>query len=212
MLISKTVINMITHRTYILASTSSSRYNILKNAGLRFRKTKPLCNEEEIKNKICKKNKPSLVAKKLSFEKAKSVSKTKKYNNHYVIGCDTLIYLNKTIFNKAKSLKEARTKIKKLSGKKHKIVSGLTVCRKGKKVWQCSSTTDVKIRKLNQYQIDKYLKQTGSQVLSSVGCYQIESLGPNIIEDIKGDFFNVMGLPLFKLLKYVSKNKWKNFM
>ena len=195
MLISKTVINMITHRTYILASTSSSRYNILKNAGLRFRKTKPLCNEEEIKNKISKKNKPSLVAKKLSFEKAKSVSKTKKYNNHYVIGCDTLIYLNKTIFNKAKSLKEARTKIKKPLEKNTKL-SQVYRLQKRKKVWQCSSTTDVKIRKLNQYQIDKYLKQTGSQVLNSVGCYQIESLGPNIIEDIKG-FFNVMGLPLF---------------
>ena len=207
MLISKTIINMITHRTYILASSSSSRYNILKSAGLKFRKTKPLCNEEEIKNKISKKNKPSFVAKKLSFEKAKSVSETKKYSNDYVIGCDTLIYLNKTIFNKAKSIKEARTKIKKLSGKKHKIVSGVTICRKGKKVWQCSSTTDVVIRKINEHQINKYLKQTGPQVLNSVGCYQIESLGPIIIEDIKGDFFNVMGLPLFKLLKYVSKNK-----
>ena len=207
MLISKTIINMITHKTYILASSSSSRYNILKSAGLKFRKTKPLCNEEEIKNKISKKNKPSIIAKKLSFEKAKSVSKTKKHKNDYVIGCDTIIYLNKTIFNKAKSIKEARIKIKKLSGKKHKIVSGLTVCRQGKKVWQCSSTTNVKIRKINEYQIDKYLKQTGSQILNTVGCYQIESLGPVIIEDIKGDFFNVMGLPLFKLLKYVSKNK-----
>mgnify|MGYP001190655201 CR=1 FL=1 len=75
---------MITHRTYILASSSSSRYNILKRAGLKFRKTKPLCNEEEIKNKISKTNKPSFVAKKLSFEKAKSVSKTKKHKNDYV--------------------------------------------------------------------------------------------------------------------------------
>ena len=94
-----------------------------------------------------------------------------------------------------------------MSGKKHKIVSGLTICRKGKRIWQCSSTTVVKIRKINKHQIDKYLKQTGSQILNSVGCYQIESLGPVIIEDIKGDFFNVMGIPLFKLLKYVSKNK-----
>ena len=59
----------------------------------------------------------------------------------------------------------------------------------------------------SNHQINKYLKITGKQILNSVGCYQIESLGPIIIEDIKGDFFNVMGLPLFKLLKYVSKNK-----
>ena len=46
----------------------------------------------------------------------------------------------------------------------------------------------VKIRKLNSVQIDNYLKQAGKQILGSVGCYQVESLGPNIIEDIKGDF------------------------
>ena len=56
-------------------------------------------------------------------------------------------------------------------------------------------------------EVDQYLKKTGIQVLDSVGCYQLERLGPNIIEDIKGDFFNVMGLPLFKLLKHISKNK-----
>ena len=106
------------------------------------------------------------------------------------------------IFDKAKSFEEARSKLKQLSGKDHKIVSGLTICKNGKKIWQCSETTNVKIKKLNTTQINKYLKLSGKQVLHSVGCYQIESLGPQIIENIKGDFFNVMGLPLFKLLKY----------
>ena len=63
------------------------------------------------------------------------------------------------------------------------------------------------MRKLNALQINKYLEKTGSQILNSVGCYQIEALGPIVIDDIEGDYFNVLGLPLFKLLKYVSKNK-----
>ena len=100
-----------------------------------------------------------------------------------------------------------RSKIIKLSGKTHKIVSGLTICKKGKKVWQTSETTSVKIRKLKPSQIEKYLKKTGKQILNSVGCYQIEALGPNVIENIKGDYFNVLGLPLFKLLNYISKIK-----
>ncbi len=199
---------MFTHNTYVLASSSKSRFNILKKSGFLFKQVKPTCSEEKIKNKIkMKKTKPSLVAKKLSYEKAKSISKTKKHFDDYVIGCDTLIYLDNKIFDKAKNLKEAKKKIKTLSGKTHKIVSGLTICKNGRKIWQCSSTTEVKVRKLNPLQIDKYLTRTGNQILTSVGCYQIESLGPNIIEEIRGDFFNVMGIPLFKLLKYVFKKK-----
>ena len=207
MLITRFIINMITHKKYILASSSASRKRILTNCGFVFKQIAPTCDEEEIKKRINMENKPSAIAKMLSFEKAKSISIMKKYHSHYVIGCDTLIYLDKRIFDKAKTLKEAKSKIKKLSGKQHKIVSGLTVCYKGLSLWQCSETTIVKVRELSYFEIDTYLKKTGKRILKSVGCYQLESLGPQIIEEIKGDFFNVLGLPLFKLLKYVSLNK-----
>ena len=58
---------------------------------------------------------------------------------------------------------------------------------------------------LNQKQIDIYLKKTGKNILSSVGCYQVERLGPQIIKSIKGDFFNVLGFPLFPFLIFLSK-------
>ena len=196
---------MITNNKYILASSSASRKQILNKVGLSFKQVKPTCNEEWLKKIIKKKNKsPIFIAKKLSYEKARSISQNKKYSSLEVIGCDTIISLNNQMFDKAKNMKQAKTKIKKLSGKKHKIISGLTICKNGKKIWQCSSITEVKIRNLSEKQIDNYLKKTGTKILQSVGCYQIESLGPNIIEGISGDFFNVMGLPLFKLLNYVS--------
>ena len=199
---------MLTHKKYILASSSKSRYKILKNSGFVFYRVKPDCDEEQIKIKYKKENRsPHYIAKKLSFEKAKSVSFKKRYKNLHVIGCDTLIYLDKKIFDKAKNLSEAKDKIKILSGKTHKIVSGITIFKNGKKEWDCSATTSVKLRKINQAQIEEYLKKTGHQILQSVGCYQIEAMGPQIIENIKGDYFNVMGLPLFKLLRYVSDNK-----
>ena len=198
---------MVFHNKYILASSSKSRYNILKKIGFEFDQTSPLCDEEEIKKKIVKENKPKEIAMILSYEKAKSISLTKRYSKHHIIGCDTIIYLGNKIFDKAKNLKDAKKKIHYLSGKEHKIVSGLTICKGGKKIWACSVTTKVRIKKLNALEIDKYLKETGRQILNSVGCYQIESLGPKIIEDIKGDFFNVMGFPLFKFLNYVEKNK-----
>ena len=195
------------HTKFILASSSSSRFKILKDSGFSFIKVSPDTDEEKIKKQIRKKKKPSLIAKKLSYEKAKSISIKKKYFYHTVIGCDTLIYMGDQIFDKAKNISEAKKKLAILSGKKHKIVSGVTIFNQGKKIYQFSETTQVKIRKLNKNKINNYLNKTGKQILSSVGCYQLEALGPVIIEDIKGDFFNVMGLPLFKLLKYVSNNK-----
>ena len=199
--------NILTHKTYILASSSKSRKFILKNCGLKIKQVKPDCDEEVIKKRIKRVLKPVNIAKTLSYEKARSLSIKKEYYKDYVIGCDTLVYLDKRVFDKAKNMNEARNKLIKLSGKTHKIVSGLTICREGKKIWQTSETTTVKIRKLKLSQIEQYLKKTGKQILNSVGCYQIEALGPSIIENIKGDFFNVLGLPLFKLLRYVSKIK-----
>ena len=199
---------MITNSKYILASSSASRKQILNKVGLSFKQVEPTCNEEWLKKIIKKKNNsPIFIAKKLSYEKARSISQNKKYSSLKVIGCDTIISLNNQMFDKAKNMKQAKTKIKKLSGKKHKIISGLTICKNGKKIWQCSLITEVKIRSLSEKQIDNYLKKTGTKILQSVGCYQIESLGPNIIEGINGDFFNVMGLPLFKLLNYVSNKE-----
>ena len=203
---------MFLNKKFILASNSASRYKVLKNAGLRFTKTSPLCDEDYvkkqlIKNCINKKNLPKLLAK----EKALSVS-TKK-PNELVVGSDTIIIFKNTIINKAKTLDEANKKLQKLSGNKHQIISGVSVCYKNKQVWSTQQTSTIVIKKLNSKQINDYLKLTGKDILSSVGCYQAEKLGPQIIKSIKGDFFNVLGFPLFPFLSFLSKvKKWNIFL
>ena len=198
------VLHMFLNKKFILASNSASRYKVLKNAGLRFTKTSPLCDEDYvkkqlIKNCINKKNLPKLLAK----EKALSVS-TKK-PNELVVGSDTIIIFKNTIINKAKTLDEAKKKLQKLSGNQHQIISGVSVCFKNKQVWSTQQTSTIVIKKLNPKQINNYLKLTGKDILSSVGCYQAEKLGPQIIKSIKGDFFNVLGFPLFPFLSFLSK-------
>ena len=206
MFITVRVVNMVLRKKFILASSSASRFRLLKNAGLNFLKTPPLCDEEKIKtkllkNKTDKKNLPKHLAK----EKALSVSRKKP--NSLVVGSDTVIVFQKKIINKAKNLKEAKSKLKQLSGKKHQIISCVSVCYKNKQIWSKRQQTTIRLKKLNDKQIDEYLKQTGKQILSSVGCYQAENLGPQIIESIKGDFFNVLGFPLFPFLSFMSKSK-----
>ena len=191
---------------FILASKSQSRFFILKNNKLSFLQVKPKCNEDKIK-KIFKKSKPKKLSLILAESKAKSLKK--KYKEHLVVGCDTTIELNKKLIEKAKNLNEAKNTLTKMSGKKLAIFSSLVcVCRE-KVVWKTTQKTTIKMRKLTNKEIDQYLKVTKKAILSSVGCFQIEKEGPNIIENIKGDFFNVMGLPLFPFLKFLKEFKIK---
>ena len=204
MFITVCVVHMFLNKPFILASNSASRYRLLKNAGLNFTITPPLCNEERIKRQLIQKstNKKTL-PKLLAKEKALSVSL--KRPNQIVVGSDTIIIFNNMIINKANTLEEAKKKLQKLSGKKHQIISGVSVCYKNKQIWSSQQTSTIQIKKLNQKQINNYLKNTGKQILSSVGCYQVEKLGPQIIKSINGDFFNVLGFPLFPFLSFLSK-------
>ena len=206
MFITVGVVNMALGKKFILASNSASRYSLLKNAGLSFSKAPPFCNEEKIKKKLLQKkiNKKNL-PKHLAKQKALSVSR--KNPNKLVVGSDTIIIFQKKIINKAKTLKEARKKIKQLSGKKHQIISGASVCYGNKQIWSIKQQSTVTLKKISDKQIDEYLNKTGKQILSSVGCYQVEKLGPQILKSIKGDFFNVLGFPLFPFLSFLSKVK-----
>ena len=204
MFITINVLHMLLNKQFILASNSASRYKLLKNAGLRFTKISPLCDEDYLKKKLInkninKKNLPKILAK----EKALSISikKPKKL----VVGSDTIIIFKNKIINKANNLDDAKKKLQKLSGNKHQIISGVSVCYMNKQIWSKQQSSTIIIKKLNLKQINDYLKHTNKDILFSVGCYQAEKLGPQIIKSIKGDFFNVLGFPLFPFLSFLSK-------
>ena len=204
MFITIVVVHMFLNKKFILASKSVSRYRLLKNAGLNFIKTTPVCDEDHIKKIFIKKNiNISSLARFLAKSKALSVCNQK--TKHLVVGSDTIIVFQNKIINKAKNLSEAREKIKKMSGKKHKIISGVSVCYKGRQIWSTEQKSTVSINELNSKQIDQYIKNAGRDILSSVGCYQAEKFGPQIIKSIKGDFFNVLGFPLFPFITFLKK-------
>jgi len=191
---------------FILASSSLSRFKILKKNKLFFSTVNPNCSEAHLKRKLVSKKTPH---KKISLELArlKSMSVSKKEKNILILGSDTIISFEGRLLSKAKNLKEARKTILNFSGKKHSIYSSASVFFNGKEVWCVTQKSIVKIRKLTDDDVDLYLKRAGEKILSSVGCYQVESLGPNIVESVQGDFFNVMGLPLFPFLLFLNKHK-----
>jgi len=204
MFITIVVIHMFLKKKFILASNSASRKTLLKNAGLNFFIEKPLCDESSLKYQLLKKNIDKRNFPKL-LAKAKALSVSRINTKHLVVGSDTIILFNNKLINKAKTIEEAKKKLQILSGKKHQIISGASVCFNNKQIWSYQQTSTIHMNKLNQKQINTYLKETGRSILSSVGCYQVEKLGPQIIKSINGDFFNVLGFPLFPFLTFLSK-------
>ena len=199
---------MFTNTKFVLASKSQSRKKILNKIKLNFNQVTPKCNEEAIKKKLLlQKKTPRKISQELALNKTKSVCKLVK--NKIIVGCDTVIDLDGIFIDKAKNKNEAYKKIKKFSGKEHTIFSSATAFYNNKLVWKHTEKTKVKIRKLNNNEIKEYLKKTNKSILGSVGCYQIENDGPKIIEKINGDFFNVMGFPLFPFLFFLKKFKTK---
>ena len=197
---------MFFNKKFILASSSSSRYKILKNNNLSFTVIKPKCNEELLKKRLIR---DKTEIKKISLElarlKSQSVSLLKK--NILVVGSDTVINFNNKLLSKAKNLNEAKIKIFKTSGKTQQIYSSASAYYNNVEIWHSTQKTTIKMRQISKKEINKYLSFSGKEILTSVGSFQLEKMGPNIVENIKGDFFNVMGFPLFPFLKFLKKYK-----
>lgn len=187
---------------FILASGSKSRILILKNLGLNFS-----IKKHKIDEKLYKKSFTTLKysPKKISLQLAKNKAKNIKINNTVVVGSDTVINFNGKIIEKAKNLLEAKRNIIKFSGKKHTIISSAAAYYNNQLVWCCSQEAKVTIRKLKEQEVKKYLILCGQGIIDSVGCYKVEKNGAIIIEKIDGDFFAVMGFPLFPFLKFLKK-------
>ena len=197
---------MFFNNKFILASSSLSRFKILKNNKLNFFKVDPICNEASLKNKLILKKTPH---KKISLElaKLKSKSVSKKTKDILILGADTVISFQGKVLSKVKNLKEAKKTILSFSEKKHTVYSSAVVFFNNREVWSVSQKSVITIRRLSEGDVDRYLKRSGKKILSSVGCYQVELLGPNIIEGVEGDFFNVQGLPLFPFLRFLNNYK-----
>jgi len=197
---------MAINKKIILVSNSKSRALILKKNKIRFTQTSPICDEEKIKKlKKFKNKKPKQMSLILATQKAQGIKKIKK--DIYYVGSDTVIDFNGKQINKTKNLKEAKKIIKKFSGKKHTIYSSAVIFYNNNIIWKKTQKTEVFIRNLSEKEIFNYLKMCNKSILGSVGCYQIEENGPLIIEKIKGDFFNVMGFPLFPFLTFLKEYK-----
>lgn len=178
----------------ILASGSPRRQEILKNIGLNFTVVKSDA-EESVDERL----EPSLCAMQLSLLKAASVAKTKG-KDALIIGADTIVVSpDGEILGKPKDYDDAKAMLYNLSGKKHSVITGVSVVRAfDAKSESFFVSTDVYFKKLTETEILWYLAT--KEPFDKAGAYGIQGLGAILIEKISGDYFNVVGLPISRLI------------
>ena len=188
----------------ILASGSSARQNMLRNAGIDFDIIPADIDEEKIIQNCesCLLDKKDTVLK-LAEEKALSVSKNNPEN--YIVGSDQILVMDDRIFNKANNRDEAKERLKNFQGKSHSLMSAVCVALNNEVIWSTVDTARLYVKKMNEKQIDHYMNQAGEALTKCVGGYAIEGPGIRLFKEIEGDFFTIMGMPLLLLLNYLEK-------
>ena len=135
----------------------------------------------------------------LSERKALAVAMNE---DEIIIGCDTVVLIDNTLLGKPRDREDAIGMLKMMSGKEHYVVSGLTVRSKDKTVSE-AVTSSVHMRELNTREIEKYVDEW--RPLDKAGAYGIQEMAGSFVSRIEGDFYNIVGLPLCRLVEILNK-------
>jgi septum formation protein len=184
----------------ILASSSPFRRMLMENAGLHFQAIAADIDERAIEAPLERDGAgPDAVALVLAKAKAKEVSD--RFPGSFVIGSDQTMSLGSQVFHKPKTMAEAESHLRSLSGKTHRLNSGIALALNGDIIWEHVSHAELTMRDLSADFIHRHLTRVGDKALSSVGAYQLEGEGIQLFSKIDGDYFTILGLPMLPLLE-----------
>ena len=175
----------------ILASASPRRSELMTLAGFRF---DVIC--ADIDEIVPEKALPQEVVMSLALQKAQAVAKD--HRKSAVVGSDTVVALDGKILGKPRSEKEAVEMLRSLSGRIHKVYTGVAIIC-GEKVTSFFEETEVEFYTLTDQEILDYVA-TG-EPMDKAGAYGIQGRGAVLVKRINGDYFNVMGLPISKVYR-----------
>ncbi len=135
----------------------------------------------------------------LELSRLKALSVVGSFESGYILGADTIVVLDGEILGKPRNRADAESMIKRLSGRLHEVYTGLTLidAASGRQV-QGHERTSVKIRRMAPAEISAYIDS--GEPMDKAGSYGIQGYGAAIVERVKGCYFNVVGLPITRLL------------
>ena len=185
----------------ILASSSPRRAEILSNAGLRFSVLSSAVDETPLPNE-----EPSALVLRLATTKA-DLAAARAVGPAVVVGADTTVVCEGKILNKPESVDQARSMLELLSGHTHSVLTGVAILRlPDNQRRQFTESTLVEFRPIQEDELAAYLA-TGES-FDKAGAYAIQGRAGRFIPRIEGCYFNVVGLPLSRLLSELRALGW----
>ena len=172
----------------ILASQSPRRRELLGQMGFTDFVIRPAQGEEILDPNLT----PAALVEELSRQKCAEVARSAGKED-IVIAADTVVAYEQTVLGKPRSAEEALEMLSGLSGREHTVYTGVTVAM-GEKTLTRHEATAVRFRPLTEEEIASYVA-TG-EPMDKAGAYGIQGYGALLVEGIRGDYFNVVGLPV----------------
>jgi septum formation protein len=179
----------------ILASKSAARRAVLTEAGVPFTVHVADVDEDALKT-------PGVDPVELAAElaRAKALAVSRHDAEAWVLGADQTLAFDGGLVSKAPTLAAARERLVAMRGRSHQLHSGAALARNGQVVWSGVDTVEMRMRDFSDAFLDAYLAAEGEALLTCVGSYRLEGLGSQLFEAVEGDYFTVLGLPLWPVL------------
>lgn len=197
-IIMKNPLNNLANYNIVLASSSPRRRELLAMMDINFDVAPKLEIDESFPESMDLDDVPAYLSTKKSFAYKKQLSPDQLY-----ITADTLVILDKEILGKPQSEDEAKAMLRKLSGRTHRVVTGVTIFTDSRSV-TFSVTSEVDFAELSDDEIDYYV--TRFHPTDKAGAYGVQEwIGAMAIRGIRGSYYNVMGLPTHRLYKELQR-------
>lgn len=186
----------------ILASASSRRMEVLRDAGLTFQIISSAVDETPLPGEP-----PQELVRRLAESKAQLVAQ-RTVGPALVVAADTIVALDGRVLGKPRSADEARETLRTLSGRSHSVLTGLAVIRLPEEAARLElETTQVTFAPLSDEDIMGYIA-TG-EPFDKAGAYAIQGRGGRFVTRVEGCYFNVVGLPLARLFRILRELGWR---
>ena len=174
----------------VLASASPQRLQLLNQVGIVPTVVNPADTDETPKIKEM----PESLAGRLARQKLEAVAY--KYPKHWILAADTVVACGRRIMAKPADAREARQNLKTLSGRRHRVISGVCVLGpSGKLNYRCVATS-VLFKRLHLDEVEFYI--TSGEWRNKAGGYGIQGHAARFVRSINGSYSNIVGLPLFE--------------
>ena len=189
----------------VLASAAAARATMLRAAGVAFSIEPARVDEGAVKDAMRAEDPDGReTARMLAALKARRVSAGAP--GAFVIGADQLLVCGEEWFDKPVDVEDARGQLRRLRGRRHTLVTAVSVVRDEEEIWGVVATPELAMRPFSDAFLEGYLERAGEGILACVGGYEAEGLGAQLLAEIKGDWFAVLGMPLLPLLAFLREH------